>query len=303
MKKVALLQPTYLPYPGYFQIMSLVDEFYYLTDVELNTPSYQHRNRIRMPLPALSKREFDCHSCGGVALHKVDAEHQMYSVKVCQQCGKTFGKQPHGWGWLDVPLIHASHGTPDRLLYKTLIDNEKPWMEEHLVSIGSMYRRSEVYETLYPELEELYGRPHELLYAMNVTFIEWFRKWFDIKTPTFLDLEIPYDHPTDKTERIIEFCKAVGADCYLEPEGGSSFIDAKMFDLEGIELRYFHFDPPEYVQLYEGFVQYMSALDLLFCLGPRAKNKLKAEWFDHQVHENLTPDHLPGGIVMGRDAK
>ncbi len=299
MKKIAILQPTYLPYPGYFQIMSLVDEFYYLTNVDLNVPSFQHRNRIRVPAPALSSRTFECHKCGGAAVEKVDAAHPLYTVKVCPGCGNSFGKTPHGWGWLDVPVVHAHHGTTERLIQNTLIDNGLPWVQAHLAAIGSFYKRSTYYEELYPELEAIYMRYHERLWQLNLELIEWFRHHFEIRTPVFLEGEVAYDVVKDKTQRLVNFCIEVGADCYLEPEGGSAFMDPKAFDLNGIELRYFHYDPPEYLQLHEGFVPYMSALDLLLCLGPRAKNKLKCEWYDTQIWENVTPDFLPGGVVMG----
>jgi len=47
MKKVALMQAHYHPYIGYLQMMNLVDEFYYYTDVQFVRQSWHHRNRIR----------------------------------------------------------------------------------------------------------------------------------------------------------------------------------------------------------------------------------------------------------------
>ncbi|WP_246050700.1 WbqC family protein [Asticcacaulis tiandongensis] len=46
MKQIAIMQPTYLPYLGYFALMKQVDTFVFLDDVQLERRSWQTRNRI-----------------------------------------------------------------------------------------------------------------------------------------------------------------------------------------------------------------------------------------------------------------
>jgi hypothetical protein len=46
---VAIMQPTYLPWLGYFDLMDQVDVFVYLDDVQFSRQSWQQRNRIRAP--------------------------------------------------------------------------------------------------------------------------------------------------------------------------------------------------------------------------------------------------------------
>ena len=46
MKRVAIMQPTFLPWLGYFALLDAVDEFVYLDDVQLSRQSWQTRNRI-----------------------------------------------------------------------------------------------------------------------------------------------------------------------------------------------------------------------------------------------------------------
>lgn len=47
--KIAIHQPNYLPWPGYFKKMSLCDVFVFLDDVQLNKESYTRRIKIRHP--------------------------------------------------------------------------------------------------------------------------------------------------------------------------------------------------------------------------------------------------------------
>lgn len=47
--KVAIAQPTYLPWLGYFDLMDQVDVFVLLDDVQFEKQSWQQRNRIKGP--------------------------------------------------------------------------------------------------------------------------------------------------------------------------------------------------------------------------------------------------------------
>jgi hypothetical protein len=44
--KCAIMQPTYLPWAGYFNLISKVDKFVFLDDVQFEKGSWQKRNRI-----------------------------------------------------------------------------------------------------------------------------------------------------------------------------------------------------------------------------------------------------------------
>jgi len=47
--KVAICQPTYLPWLGYFDLMDQVDRFVLLDNVQFEKQSWQQRNRIKTP--------------------------------------------------------------------------------------------------------------------------------------------------------------------------------------------------------------------------------------------------------------
>lgn len=65
MTKVAIMQPTYLPWAGYFGLLNLVDLFIILDDVQFDKRSWQQRNRIKsssgelfLTVPVKSKGKF-----------------------------------------------------------------------------------------------------------------------------------------------------------------------------------------------------------------------------------------------------
>lgn len=64
--RVAIMQPTYLPWIGYFSLMDRVDHFVILDSVQFDRRSWQQRNRIKtasdiqmLTIPALTKGKRD----------------------------------------------------------------------------------------------------------------------------------------------------------------------------------------------------------------------------------------------------
>lgn len=65
-KSAAIMQPTFLPWIGYFGLMASVDLFVFLDDVQFDKRSWQQRNRIKTPngiiwltVPVLTKGRRD----------------------------------------------------------------------------------------------------------------------------------------------------------------------------------------------------------------------------------------------------
>lgn len=64
--KIAISQPTYLPWQGYFALIEYVDEFIFLENIQFNKRSWQQRNKILnnrkevlLTIPVKTKGRFD----------------------------------------------------------------------------------------------------------------------------------------------------------------------------------------------------------------------------------------------------
>ena len=49
MKKVAILQSNYIPWKGYFDLISYVDEFIIYDDMQFTKNDWRNRNKIKTP--------------------------------------------------------------------------------------------------------------------------------------------------------------------------------------------------------------------------------------------------------------
>jgi hypothetical protein len=73
LKKIAILQPNYIPWKGVFDLISRVDVFVFYDDVQFTVKDWRSRNRIRTPhgdlwltVPVLSKGLRDQRICDAV---------------------------------------------------------------------------------------------------------------------------------------------------------------------------------------------------------------------------------------------
>ena len=64
-KKIAIIQPNYIPWIGYFKIIKSVDEFIFLDDVQYTKRDWRNRNfinshkgRIMLSIPVKSKKKY-----------------------------------------------------------------------------------------------------------------------------------------------------------------------------------------------------------------------------------------------------
>jgi hypothetical protein len=100
-------------------------------------------------------------------------------------------------------------------------------------------------------------------------------KMLNISTPVVLESELGIN--ATSTDRIISICRKVGASVYFSGAGGKDYIDESRFAAAGIELVYQHYSHPVYPQVYDPFIPYMSAIDLLFNCGLDSLKILKGD--------------------------
>ena len=118
-------------------------------------------------------------------------------------------------------------------------------------------------------------------YMPSFRFLGCIAAYRQVRTATFQMLDGPYraglpeavvlkaDLLTrdDQTGRLVDLCKALGADRYLAGDGGGAYMNLAEFEAAGITVEFQEFAHPEYVQVYEPFITGMSAIDLLFNCG------------------------------------
>lgn len=93
MKKVVIMQPTYLPWLGYFDLIDQADVFVFLDTVQFEKQTWQQRNRIRthqglewVTVPVLIKGRF------GQAIKDVEIRDEAFYVNHLKQIRHNYQK-------------------------------------------------------------------------------------------------------------------------------------------------------------------------------------------------------------------
>jgi hypothetical protein len=174
--------------------------------------------------------------------------------------------------WLTIPT-GAEMGTPINEV--RLPDGH--WATKHWKSILNCYAKAPFFGSEEREtLEELYRSPSDELWKVNVAFTSWLRDRIGITTPTILGSSLGIT--SQSSRRILDLCMAVGAKRYLSGPAGPHYLDIESFERAGIEVLVQDYDHRPYAQQFRlpDFAMWLSAIDMLFNVGPRCLEEILA---------------------------
>jgi hypothetical protein len=172
-----------------------------------------------------------------------------------------------GFSYLTIPISH-------RYLTSKILDIPLPvdhkWRTDHRRQVYQNYIKSPFFKDHAEFFEKLYRENFQFLWQLNEKILLYLLDCFKIKIEIFRASELPVATNLVKTDLMVAFLKSVGADCYLSGPSGKKYLEIEKFPPNNLELKFFEFQHPVYEQRYPGFEPQMSAIDLLFNMGPRA---------------------------------
>jgi hypothetical protein len=225
-KRVAIVQSSYIPWKGYFDLIRSVDEFILLDDVQFTRRDWRSRNRI---------------------------------------------KTRQGLAWLSVPVNSVGHYA--QLIQETTIA-DPAWGKRHWRSLEASYARTPYFRMYADLFDPLYREPPERLSAVNHGFITAICHALRITTP--ITWSSQHEVRAERSLRLLDLCRAVGASEYLSGPSARDYLDAAAFQAAGITVTFADYTGyPEYPQPHGPFEHGVTMLDLLFCAGPNALDLMK----------------------------
>jgi hypothetical protein len=219
--KVAIHQPQFFPYPGFFQKLSAADAFVIMDDVQYDK-RFTNRNKILAP---------------------------------------------QGPIWLTVPIDKADKFSSNMTVE---VNNAVPWRAEHWKKLTYSYKNSAFFHLYREYFEDLYGREHGLLFDLDLETTRAVMRWLDLDIPVVRESELGVTG--EGTQRLVNVCRAMGADTYVSGVGGKNYMNEGLFREHGVTLQYQPYAPTPYPQRFVSeFVPNLSILDMLFNVGPESR--------------------------------
>jgi hypothetical protein len=234
---VVILQPSYIPWRGYFDQIRRADLFVFYDDVQYDKHGWRNRNQI---------------------------------------------KTAQGKKWLTIP-VHTSGATQGLQIKDTRIDWSKPWPRQHLYALTTSYNRAPFFKEYLPALEDFYERRDECIADFTIATTISLARMLGIEHTRFMRSSELAGIQGQKTDRLIEILKRVGATHYISGPSARDYIEPDKFKSAGIGLEFVQYGYPEYPQLYPPYDPYVTVLDLLFAVGKEAHAYLEPQGAGHDV--------------------
>jgi hypothetical protein len=146
------------------------------------------------------------------------------------------------------------------------------WPRKHLQSLKSAYGHAPYCGDHLGFLEEVFSWRSEKLIDLNLAIIRHLMHSLQIETKLVLLSELGVK--ARGTQLLVDLCRALGASTFLAQSQALKYLDAELFRKSGVELRSFRYVAPIYPQLWGDFLANLSAFDLVFNCGPKARDIL-----------------------------
>jgi len=229
---IAIMQPTYLPWIGYFGMIDRADTFVFLDTVQFARRSWQQRNRI---------------------------------------------KTANGPQMLTVP-VHKK-GARDQKIAEVQIDADSHFAEKHIRAIEHALSKAPYFKDYAGDLFGILQVDHPKLADLNINLITWLTGALGVSCRFLRSSNI--EASGAKADLLANICEALDGNVYISAPGSRDYIETSdAFDSHGITVAYHRYEHPTYPQLYGDFEPYMSAIDLLFNVGPQSLERIRSGYLE-----------------------
>lgn len=211
--RIAIMQPYFLPYIGYWQLIAAVDVFVVYDNIKYTKKGWINRNRFL-----------------------VNGKEALFSLPLRNDSD-----------FLDVNQRYLADSF-DR--------------EDLIRRFREAYRQAPEFQVFMPFLEDLIRFSSNNLFDYILNSIYRICEFVGIKTKMIISSHIDCDHSLKSSDRVHAICKALCADTYINPIGGTELYSKEDFKDKGITLRFLQPALVEYSQDALGFVSGLSIIDV-----------------------------------------
>ncbi len=168
--------------------------------------------------------------------------------------------------WLTVPVL--SKGYREKKIREIEINNSLNWRNKHWKSIYLNYKKAPFFNRYSDFFEDTYKKEWQYLADLNEYMLKWFLKELGINVEYHKASELNFEG--HKSDLVLDMCKKLGANLYIFGALGKDYAKEENFNKDGIKIYFQDYKHPEYPQLHNGFLPYMSIIDLLFNCGEKS---------------------------------
>lgn len=160
-----------------------------------------------------------------------------------------------------IPLHKASQ---NKLINEIEIMNHEKITNKLLRLIEHAYSKAPYFNDVYPLINNVLNYREKNLSRFIENSIKKINEYMGISTKILISSNLKKNNALKGQDKILEICKFLGANCYINPIGGMQLYDEKRFSDENILLEFIKPEEVHYRQFKsDEFIPNLSIIDLL----------------------------------------
>jgi hypothetical protein len=213
--KVAVMQPYFFPYIGYFQLIKAVDVFVIYDDVNFIKKGWVNRNNILV----------------------------------------------NGKGFLfSIALKSISQ---NKLINEIAVDENSSWRVDLLKTIRLSYMKAPFFEQVFPVIQDIILHEEKNASKLITYSLQKICDFLSIEANIIISSDIDKNNDLKGQDKIIDICKKMLADKYINAIGGVELYNKDVFSKHNISLKFIKSTPIIYSQFKNEFIPWLSIIDVM----------------------------------------
>lgn len=180
-----------------------------------------------------------------------------------------------------IPMKKASQ---NKLIMDTKLNFTGKDKEKFLATIRNAYKKAKYYESAMPLIEEIINNSEDDLTRFVLFSIKRIMEYLGVQTEVLVSSKIDKNQELKAEERIIEICKRLDADIYINSSGGRMLYSHSDFEKEGMKL--FFLDVKGKSIIYnQGQTEFVSNLSIIDIIMNNDVNTIKKFLEEYELNE------------------
>lgn len=178
-----------------------------------------------------------------------------------------------------VPISHISQ---NKLIMHTTLNFDKKNRIRLLNTIEQAYRKRPFFRDIINLISDIiYYEENDLTKYIYNSIIK-INACLGIGTEIMISSQIEKKNIYKAQDRIIEICRVLGADEYINPCGGRDLYEHSRFDVNGVKL-FFLSTEQEKIKYNQGYDSFHANLSIIDLLMNNSKNELKKILLEYKL--------------------
>ncbi|MCP4440177.1 MAG: WbqC family protein [Aureispira sp.] len=156
----------------------------------------------------------------------------------------------------------------DTKIKELVINDTQNWRSKILAQLVPYKKVAPNYWKVIKLLKEIFEYETTSIVEFNLHSLRKVCDYLNVTTPIKIwsEMGVSIEDATAPDEWALNICKALGANTYYNPMGGTSFFDRSKYEKAGIDLKFMESQAVEYKQFPNEFAPFLSIIDLMmFC--------------------------------------